>query len=218
MADCCKPLDTKFDRRSAEKQLRQLRRNGPSRETRLLIDALVEAGVGGATLLDIGGGPGAVQAGLFEAGAQRATSVDASAGYLEVARAFAAESGFGDRVDYRHGDFVALADDIPVADVVTLDKVICCYPDMRALVGRSAASAGRLYGAVYPRDSMPARLSVRLANAWSRLTGSEFRVFVHPEREIDGVLRERGFARRSSQRTLTWRIVVWERNAAAAHG
>lgn len=215
MADCCKPLDTKFDRRSAEKQLRQLRRKGPARETRLLIDALVEAGVEDATLLDIGAGPGAVQAGLFSAGAQRATSVDASAGYLEVARAFAAESGYRDRVDYRHGDFVTLADAIPPADVVTLDKVICCYPDMDALVGRSADRAGRLYGAVFPRDSMPARVSVRLANAWSRLTGSEFRVYVHPETDIDGVLRERGFAPRSSQRTLTWCIVVWERRAAA---
>ena len=218
MADCCTPLDTKFDRRGAEKQVNRLRRKGPARETGLLIDALVEAGVDDATLLDIGGGPGAVQAGLFSAGAQRATSVDASAGYLEVARAFAAECGFGDRVDYRHGDFVELADDIPMADVVTLDKVICCYPDMDALVGRSAERARRLYGAVYPRDSLPARLSVRLANAWSMLTGSEFRVYVHPERDIDAVLRRRGFVRRSSRRTLTWRIVVWERHAATAHG
>ena len=45
-----------------------------------------------------------------------------------------------------------MSDEIEAADVVTLDRVICCYPDMEALVGRSAERALRLYGLVHPRD------------------------------------------------------------------
>ena len=39
---------------------------------------------------------------------------------------------------------------VPSADVVVLDKVICCYPDMPALVQASAAKARRLYAIVVP--------------------------------------------------------------------
>jgi hypothetical protein len=53
---------------------------------------------------------------------------------------------YADRIAYQQGDFVALAPQLPQADIVTLQKVICCYPDMRALVGLSSARAGKLYG------------------------------------------------------------------------
>jgi hypothetical protein len=56
-------------------------------------------------------------------------------------------------MSFQYGDFVALAPALSAADVVTLDRVICCYDDMPALVGRSAALAERLYGVVYPRDT-----------------------------------------------------------------
>jgi tRNA A58 N-methylase Trm61 len=69
--------------------------------------------VSSAPLFDIGGGIGAIQHELLAAGAAHATSVDASAAYLEAAREESIRHGLGDRVTYRHGDFVELAESIP---------------------------------------------------------------------------------------------------------
>lgn len=214
MPDCCaSALDAKFDARRAAQQLRDYRRSGAAKETRLLVSALREAGIEGSTLLDIGAGIGAVQDGAFESGAVRAVSVDASGGYVQAARTLAAERGYLDRVDYRVGDFVDVADSVPAADVVTLDKVICCYPDMDALVSRSAERATRLYAAVYPRDGWPVRAVAAVLNAVRSLGSSTFRSYIHRVSSIERVLERQGFRPRSTATTLVWKIVVFERSA-----
>jgi 23S rRNA G2069 N7-methylase RlmK/C1962 C5-methylase RlmI len=50
---------------------------------------------------------------LLAAGVAEATSVDASASYLAVAREESDRRGYGGRVTYCHGDFVELAESIP---------------------------------------------------------------------------------------------------------
>ena len=107
---CCANV---FSSREAEDDLKRYRKNGPDPTTRALIDAIVAEGVEGASLLDIGGGVGAIQLGLLAAGAARAESVDASEAYVSVARSEAARRGYGDRTVGRVGDFVAIADQIP---------------------------------------------------------------------------------------------------------
>lgn len=219
MTDCCaSTLDSKFDARTAERQLREFRRSGPSKETRLLLSALRDAGIDGATVLDIGGGIGAVQEGAFRGGAARAMSVEASSGYMHAARALAAERGYVDRVEYRLGDFVDVADDIPAADVVTLDKVICCYADMNALVSRSAERARRLYAAVYPRDGLHIRAVSGVQNAIRWLVRRSFRTYVHHPSSIDRVLARHGFRPLSTATTFIWTIAVFERQAASDGG
>ena len=212
MACCADSYETQFDARRATVRLRQFRRKGAPKETRLLIDLLREQGVAGATLLDIGAGVGAVQAGLFaDDGANAAVSVDASSGWEQAARSLAEERGYRDRVEYRRGDFVEIADSVARADVVTLDKVICCFDDMPGLVARSAEKAGRLYGAVYPRDNPVSRTFARISNAMRRIRRNDFRVYVHPESAIRAVLEEHGMRLRSSAQTAAWRVVVFAR-------
>ena len=120
----CEGVEAFFNRRVAARQLEQYRRRGPTRSTRLLIEALEAQGVEGSTLLDIGGGVGALQHELLKAGAARAVSVDASAAYLDAAKQEAERLGLAPQVTYHHGDFVALAESQEPADVVTLDRVI----------------------------------------------------------------------------------------------
>jgi magnesium-protoporphyrin O-methyltransferase len=139
-----------YNQKHAASQLRKYREKGPIASTQTLIDALKTEGVQDATLLDIGGGIGAIQHELLAAGAAHATSVDASALYLEAAQEESTRRGLGDRVTYRHGDFVELAESIPPADIVTLDRVINVYPDWERLVELSAARVQCLYGLVYP--------------------------------------------------------------------
>ncbi|HET7581239.1 MAG TPA: class I SAM-dependent methyltransferase, partial [Candidatus Limnocylindria bacterium] len=156
--DCCAiDYDEHFNAEDARRDVLEYRAHGPDGSTRRLLDALIAQGATSGTLLDIGGGVGVIQLELLEAGMTSSVDVDASAPFIAAARAEAEERGLGDRTSYRHGDFVALADSVEPADVVTLDRVICCYPDAVRLVSRSAERARRLYGLVYPVNRWPLR-------------------------------------------------------------
>ena len=212
---CCKApgFERHFDRKRVASDLRDYRAHGPIPTTRALIGALLRAGVTDGTLLDIGGGVRAIQYDLLAAGARAATSVEASPNYLDVARVEAQRHGLADRIRYETGDFVELAGRISPADIVTLDRVVCCYPDMERLVRLSAERSRRLYGLVYPRDRWLMRIAVQTENLFRRLTRSPFRSFVHSVAAIDAVIRSVGFTLRQRLRTFGWEVVVYERAA-----
>ena len=111
-----------------------------------------------------------------------------------------------------HGDFAALADGILPADVVTLDRVICCYPDMERLVAASASKAQRLYGAVFPRERRVVKVMAALGNFVWRLRGNPFRSYIHPTAAIDAAARRQGLTPRSVLDTFVWRVAVYARS------
>jgi len=211
--NCCQGecRDLPFDDKRAAKDLRRYRRKGPDKTTRLLLEALGAEDIRGAALLDVGGGVGVVHHELLAAGAQSAVQVDAAAPYLRAARAEAERRGHAGRVTFRHGDFVALAPEIAAADVVTLDRVICCYPDMEQLVAASASRARRLYGAVFPRETRLVRAALALGNLALRVRRSAFRAYLHPPAAIDAAVRRQGLRLRSVRDTLLWRVAVYAR-------
>lgn len=213
MVSCCEcqGIAAQFDAPKARRDLRRFRRRGPIESTRLLIDDLRAGGVAGASLLDIGGGIGAIQHSLISAGAREATDVDVSADYIEAAREEALRVGHADRVRFIQADFVQAAPNVPDADVVTLDRVICCYPDMEPLVTAASQKARRLIGAVYPRNVWWVRFAVRAENLLLRIRGIAYRAFFHPPAAIDAVLRGQGFERRTLRRTMVWEIVTYAR-------
>lgn len=67
-------------------KLKQYRKKGPPKTTRMLIDALMAEDVEGLTLMDIGGGVGAIQHALLTAGVTHATYGEASMAYIEAAK------------------------------------------------------------------------------------------------------------------------------------
>ena len=208
----CVGIEQFFDAKEAERELGDYRRKGPDKTTRMLIDALVSAGVTGKTLLDIGGGVGAVQHELINAGVRSAVDVDGSSAYIEAARGEAERQGHEGRVSYHHGDFVELAPRLEQADIVTMDRVVCCYPDMERLLELSAARAGSLYGQVYPRAWPLTRAAVRLSNLYLKLVRrNPFRVFIHDPEEIDATVRDSGLRPRYHAKTLVWNVVVYQR-------
>lgn len=212
---CCRPdYDALFDSRMANRDLEDYRKHGAEGETRELIAAIAGRGVGGARLLDIGGGVGVIGQELLTAGASRLTDVDASRAYLDAARWLAEQRGTADRGEYHYGDFVTLAPAVAAADVVTLDRVVCCYADWRALVDASVAKAQRLYGLVYPVDRWWIRIGATLGNAALRLMRQSFRFHVHPTRAIDARVRAAGFERSFERRGWIWQVVLYERTAA----
>ena len=176
-----------------------------------MLDTLKAQGIEGMTLLDIGGGVGAIQHELLAAGVSSATSADASRAYIKAAQQEAERRGQAGRVTYHHGDFVELAPGIEGADIVTLDRVICCYGDMEALVKLSAEKAHRYYGLVYPRSVWWTKAVVWLENFLQWVRRHPFRAFVHSSAAVDAVLRDNGLERLVHHETLFWQVVVYTR-------
>ena len=209
---CCGPaFAALFDEREAQHDLQSYRKSGPAAATRQLIELLTDAGVRDAEILDIGAGVGALFNGLLAAGAARAVDVDYSRSFIDAAREESARRGHADRVEFRFGDFVELAPEVGAADVVTLDRVICCYPNARALIGLSAARARRLYGLIAPIDAAWTRAGARLLNALMWLTRRQMRFYIHRRSLVDGVLAAAGFTLFARERAGFWEIVAYRR-------
>jgi len=201
-----------YDEKRAASELRKYREKGPIPSTQALIEALKAEGIEGMTLLDIGGGVGAIEHELLDAGVTRATSVDASAPYLDAARQEAASRGHDGRVTYVHGDFVDLADSIPPADIVTVDRVLNVYPDWERLAGLAATRAQRLLGLVYPRDTRMTRLVVSGMNLMLRLQGKPVRAAIRPGDTIERIARENGLAPHVAEDVgPAWHVAVFRR-------
>ena len=207
----CEGYQSQFGEKHAAKDLRRYRQNGPDKTTRLLLDQLMAAGVRGASLLDIGGGVGVVHHELLKAGADSVVHVDATAANINAAADEAGRLGHTDRVRFLEGDFVALAPEVPAVDVVTLDRVICCYPEMERLVSQSAARAQRLWGAVFPRERVLFKAFVQVGNGMRRMIKNDFRTFIHPVSRIDAALRREGLSLSSVRDTYGWRAAVYSR-------
>jgi 2-polyprenyl-3-methyl-5-hydroxy-6-metoxy-1,4-benzoquinol methylase len=171
---------------------------------RQLIDGIRRAGLEGQSLLEIGCGAGHLQRALLQAGARRGVGVDLAARLLEEARQQAQQAGLATRTDYLLGDFVALADRIPSADIVVLDKVVCCYPDAERLLTAAMDRTQRVLALTYPRDRAATRTGVALMGALLQLSGCGFRPYLHDPAAIEERLRHRGFHRHSRARTFAW--------------
>ena len=181
--------------------------------TRELIDVVRREGVVGAQILDIGAGVGAVHLSLLEAGAASAIDVDASHEYLAVARAEAERRGLQGRVEHRYGDVVELADDLAPAEIVTLDSVICCYPDLDSLLEAASRSGPRLVGLTYPRDVWWMRAFMRLYNLVQAVRRIPARYFIHRHEQLEEWMAGRGYQNVHEGGIRVWRLVLYRRAA-----
>ncbi len=128
-----------FNPKKADRDLRRYQRHGPDATTRTLLSELRRWPLRGLHLLDVGGGIGVIAMELASAGLASVTLADASAGYLEVARRHLASRDASLPAQFILGDFATTAGSLPDADVVTLDRVVCCYPDVEALLRGASA-------------------------------------------------------------------------------
>ena len=121
--DCCQCdlIERHFDRETVAKKVERYRTQGLKKETEILVDALLAEGVEGRSLLDVGGGLGALEFELLKAGSSQVTNVEASSAYIEAAKAESSRQGFSGRVSHIHGDFVAI-DGIPTERFLALWK------------------------------------------------------------------------------------------------
>ena len=207
----CIGIEELFDKKLAAKELKRFQHKGARPTTRLMLEMILAEGVKGLTLLDIGGGVGAVQVELLSAGARSAVDIDASSAYLTAAQEEAARRGLTGRVNYRHGNFVELAGSLEDADIVTLDRVVCCYNDARALLELSARRARKILALVYPRDSRLSRFLNRCLNLFRKMQRTEFRTFVHPRALLEASARAGGLESRGRFPRGFWEVALFAR-------
>ena len=79
----------------AREQARRYRRRGLGVAERDIVDFVSRRGLGGATILEIGGGIGEIQLELLLRGAARATNLELVDVYDPLARALADRAGVG---------------------------------------------------------------------------------------------------------------------------
>lgn len=175
---CARDYEKVFGRKTAARDARRFRRRGLRGSAKTLVE--LAGDVRGATVLEVGGGVGAIEIELLDYGATSATNVELAATYEDAARGLLEERGLTDRVERRVGDFVAEADSIPAHDVVVMHRVVCCYPDVNALVGAGAEHARRRMVLTFPQERRLSRAVLSAVNAVMRLTGSTFQVYIHP--------------------------------------
>lgn len=189
---------------------------GLERSQRQLAAGLANAGLHGARLLEIGCGVGFLHQWLLEQGAYQAIGVDLSARLLAEAKALARQRGLDKRVRYVHGDFLALAETLEPVDFVILDKVICCYPDARALLRQAAAKARRAVALTYPRIHRISRTFAFCLNRLLAIGGSDFRVYLHDPDDVEAWLAEAGFRKATADCTWLWLTQVFTQEQATS--
>jgi magnesium-protoporphyrin O-methyltransferase len=165
-------------------------------------------------LLDVGGGIGAIHHELLNDVASQATHVDASSAYLKIATEEAKRMGHEAQVKFIHADFTDVADELPQADVVTLDRVVCCYPNMRALLKAASSKSRRAIALTYPRETWYIKAAMSVMNFFQRLMNDPFRVFVHPVSEMEALLNGEGLSRVSTKRLFVWEMSLYQRTGS----
>jgi len=212
MPSCqCEGIEVVFDEKMAQKEMKAYRRKGPKGFTRELIDYLKAQGVAGKSLLDIGGGLGAIQHELVAADLAMVTNVDGSSAYLAICKEEAELRGYADKATYHHGNFVELADQIEPADIVTLDKVLCCFDDVDSLVKLSAAKAKQFYAVVYPRNKWWLGVFRVGAKILSAIKGTTFSFFPHSSEHVDQMIKDAGFNQTHYAQNFVWQLVIYNR-------
>jgi magnesium-protoporphyrin O-methyltransferase len=202
-------LDEIFDEQFARRDAQRYRRKGLPRRSAILLDLLAGAvALPGITSLEGGAGAGAVSVELARRGAARVKGIDATPIAVQYARGLAADFNLSERVEFETGDFADPQLSAQPADVVILDRVVCCYPDWRGLLANAATHAHRAIALSYPPDNTLSAIEIGTLNAFQRVMRRRFRVQLHSTAAMFRLLAEHGFTRVTKRRYWFWEIAV----------
>lgn len=208
--NCCgnNGLETFFSGRMIASEKRAYERRGLAGRQQQLLEALGDCE--GARVLDIGGGIGVLCLELLKRGAQHAQLVEASPDSLQAAKELAAKQGVVEQITLTQGDFVRLEQTIS-ADIVILDRVVCCYPNAEMLLQKAAGSSHKTLVFSYPQPFWFVRLLRQGINLFMKLRRRDYRFYLHEPSLLRQAALHAGH-RPVMERSLgVWRLLVLER-------
>ena len=213
VAGCCDPhgYNDIFGPRFARHRAQRYRKRGLDAAAQRMVEFLTARGVGGATVLEIGGGVGEIQLELLRHGAARATNLELVDSYDGPALQLAADAGMSARVSRLRLDIAAAPDAVEPADIVVLHRVVCCYPDYARLLGAVADHAHRLLVFSHPPRNAVSRAALGLQNGLCRMAGRSFRAFAHPPAAMLDVLSGHGLRPSYRHHGPVWQVAGLER-------
>ncbi|MGA8016394.1 MAG: class I SAM-dependent methyltransferase [Candidatus Dormiibacterota bacterium] len=164
----------------------------------------------GSTVLEVGGGVGAVQIELLRSGARHATGVELTPTYEKAAAALLREFDLVDRVQRRIADFAQIGGEISPSDIVILNRVVCCYPDMPTLTAAAADHTRGVLVMSFPKVTWWTRALLIVGNAALRLTRRQFRIFLHLPARIRMTAELHGLRLLVDRRGSLWEVMAFE--------
>ena len=210
MTSCCRgvPCEQMFKPRMARRSLQRYRKRGLDELEQKMVASAVDA-VEGARVLEIGGGIGALQAELLLAGADTGEVVEIVDAYAPYARELAHGLEIEGRTTFVVTDVLEQPEAVEPADIVVLNRVVCCSPDGVELAAAAARLARRRLVLSYPRDVWWMRVGIAAMNAGFAIMRRSFRAFVHPPRAFADAAQAFGLVVRERGRDGPWEFTTF---------
>ena len=142
MKSCCRAQSCErfFKPSLARRSLETYQKKGLDQLERDLVSHIAPDARTAARVLEIGAASGGSRPSSSKQVRSRGRVVELVAAYEPFASELAREKGLERRTAFRVVDILERPDDVEPADIVVLNRVVCCSPDGVAL----AAAAGRL--------------------------------------------------------------------------
>lgn len=212
LMECCgSGYDEVFTERQARWMRRRYDRHGLGQPARAMADLVAGRGLEGASVLEIGGGLGDLHVELLRRGAATATNVELSTSWEGPAGELLRGHHLEGRVTRVFGDLVQDPGLAGEADVVVLNRVVCCYPDFAGLLAAAGRRARRMLVFSYPPSNAIVRAGLSVINGWQRFKDRDYRAFAHPPAAMHEVLEQAGLRPAVRTRQGVWRVSVLER-------
>lgn len=207
---CCGANEI-FDMERARKQLKKYIRKGPGKPTTKLLEKFDGDKITNKTLLDIGGGIGAIQWYFLKNGAGKTTDIDASRSYLTVATDYSTDKGWQHQSHFIFGDFVQMEQKIESHDFVTLDKVICCYPEYQSLLGKATRLCNETLALTFPVRNLISRSIIWMGGLYFYFKNNPFRTYIHSPEKIGEIIQSNGFEPVYLGKSFPWHVQIYRR-------
>jgi hypothetical protein len=200
-----------FTAKEARRVLRRYRKKGLNKFERQMVASVPSDARHGARVLEIGGGIGTIQAELLAGGADRGEIIELVSAYQPYARELARDKGIENRSAFRVADVLENPGTIAPADVVVLNRVVCCSPDGVRLAGVAARLAGSMLLLSYPRDRALVRIGGRILNFVLWIMKRSFRVFMHPRESLHAAAQAEGLVVAETGQAFAWEFAAFRR-------
>ena len=200
-----------FKPRLARRSLKRHRKKGLDDLERRMVATASAQGLDGVRVLEIGGGIGTLQAELLGRGARQGEVVELVSAWEPYARELARERGIEERTSFLIADVLESPESVEAADIVVLNRVVCCSPDGIALTEQAARLARRTLVLSFPRDVFWVRVGLTLVNAGLRVMRRPFRVFLHPPTELVRAAQGAGLSLGESGHGAMWAFAALRR-------